>query len=160
MDKVKIGIALSSITTDIEINKASKEKIVAIVEVLNKKLNKLLIEVGGKSNDRFLLLILNLILLNKKHKVFSNFEENILNLLKKDTTIVANCKKGDGTNMSIEELLSRSAINLENTTKDLFDEIDIGVNTLNKDQNHNEFILDILNKTIKAINDTAEKLKE
>lgn len=107
----KLDIAISSITHSIEINDEELENFKKIVSSLNKRTNELVMETG-KISDRLLLFILILIDINKKEKIFDNFEENIIKLLKKVSPFFSN--KND-----LDTQLVLSSIIVENETQNL-----------------------------------------
>lgn len=107
----KLDIAISSIKHSIEINDEELESFKKIISTLNKKTNELVMDTG-KISDRLLLFILILIDTNKKEKIFDNFEENIIKLLKKVSPFFNN--KND-----LDTQLVLSSIIIENETQNL-----------------------------------------
>lgn len=107
----KLDIAISSIKHSIEINDEELESFKKIISTLNKKTNELVMDTG-KISDRLLLFILILIDTNKKEKIFDNFEENIIKLLKKVSPFFSN--KND-----LDTQLVLSSIIVENETQNL-----------------------------------------
>lgn len=107
----KLDIAISSIKHSIEINDEELESFKKIISTLNKKTNELVMDTG-KISDRLLLFILILIDTNKKEKIFDNFEENIIKLLKKVSPFFNN--KND-----LDTQLVLSSIIVENETQNL-----------------------------------------
>ena len=107
----KLDIAISSIIHSIEVNDEEIQSFKKIISTLNKKTNELVMDTG-KISDRLLLFILILIDVNKKEKIFDNFEENIIKLLKKVSPFFNN--KND-----LDTQLVLSSIIIENETQNL-----------------------------------------
>ncbi len=107
----KLDIAISSIKYSIEISDEELESFKKITKSLNEKTNELMMETG-KISDRLLLFILLLVNLNKKEKIFNNFEENIIKLLKKIAPLLQN---GD----TLDSQLILASIILEHETENI-----------------------------------------
>ncbi len=107
----KLDIAISSIKYSIEVSDEELDSFKKITSSLNEKTNELMMRTG-KISDRLLLFILLLINLNKKEKVFNNFEENIIKLLKKIAPLLRN---GD----TLDSQLILASIILEHETEDI-----------------------------------------
>lgn len=110
----KLDIAISSMKYSIETGDEELESFKEIAKSLNEKTNQLMIKTG-RISDRLLLFILILINLNKKEKIFNNFEENIIKLLKKLVPLLQN---GD----NLESQLILSSIILEHETENIVEE--------------------------------------
>jgi hypothetical protein len=161
MKENTIKSCISSIETNIDIGGIEPKKIEEIIKNININNNELRLKIG-KINDRLSLFVLILIFANKEHKVFSNFEENIIKLLKKISRNLEDKKKRDSENfLSIDELLTICAINFQNKTKDLLEEITINstINSTEQNNQNNEKFLKIINDTIRVIKDLTEKNK-
>lgn len=107
----KLDIAISSIKYSIEISDEELESFKKIAKSLNEKTNELMMDTG-KISDRLLLFILLLINLNKREKIFNNFEENIIKLLKKAAPFLQN---GD----TLDSQLILASIIMEHETKNI-----------------------------------------
>ncbi len=107
----KLDIAISSIKYSIETSDEELESFKKIAKSLNEKTNELMMETG-KISDRLLLFILLLVNLNKKEKIFNNFEENIIKLLKKIAPLLQN---GD----TLDSQLILASIILEHETENI-----------------------------------------
>ncbi len=131
----KLDIAISSIKHSIEINDEELESFKKIISTLNKKTNELVMDTG-KISDRLLLFILILIDTNKKEKIFDNFEENIIKLLKKispffnnkndlDTQLVLSSIIVENETQNLPEpKLPSQSLEMENTEKDTIEFLD------------------------------------
>jgi len=152
----KLDIAISSIKYSIEISDEELENFKRIAKSLNEKTNELMIKVG-KISDRLLLFILILISLNKKEKIFSNFEENIVMLLKKVAPLLQN---GD----SLDAQLVLSSIIIEHETGDLEEDknetvCDENVSQLLEDNRKaNEETIKFIDEIIKFIEKLANNI--
>lgn len=107
----KLDIAISSIKYSIEVSDEELDSFKKITSSLNEKTNELMMRTG-KISDRLLLFILLLINLNKKEKVFNNFEENVIKLLKKIAPLLRN---GD----TLDSQLILASIILEHEVEDI-----------------------------------------
>lgn len=147
----KLDIAVSSITHSLEINDEELESFKKIITSLNKKTNELVMETG-KISDRLLLFVLILINMNKKEKIFNNFEKNIIALLKKITPLF----KG-GNNLDTQLILA--GILSENETETLPEPQSVETITEKQDTEFEEDIIKFLDEVTELITKLSNNIK-
>ncbi len=147
----KLDIAVSSITHSLEINDEELESFKKIIASLNKKTNELVMETG-KISDRLLLFILILINMNKKEKIFNNFEKNIIALLKKITPLF----KG-GNNLDTQLILA--GILSENKTETLPEPQSVETITEKQDTEFEEDTIKFLDEVTELITKLSNNIK-
>lgn len=147
----KLDIAVSSITHSLEINDEELESFKKIIASLNKKTNELVMETG-KISDRLLLFILILINMNKKEKIFNNFEKNIIALLKKITPLF----KG-GNNLDTQLILA--GILSENETETLPEPQSVETITEKQDTEFEEDTIKFLDEVTELITKLSNNIK-
>lgn len=147
----KLDIAVSSITHSLEINDEELESFKKIITSLNKKTNELVMETG-KISDRLLLFILILINMNKKEKIFNNFEKNIIALLKKITPLF----KG-GNNLDTQLILA--GILSENETETLPEPQSVETITEKQDTEFEEDTIKFLDEVTELITKLSNNIK-
>ena len=144
----KLNITIGSIRHSLEVDDEEVDIFLKIIKSLNEKTNKLKMK-AGKINDRLLLFILLLINTNKKTKIFNNFEENIIKLLKTSTTSLQ-------SNDDLDSQLIISSIITENENGNMEEPIQISddQSIQVEDSTNNEaleFIDNIIQNTEKLI---------
>ena len=144
----KLNITIGSIRHSLEVDDEEVDIFLKIIKSLNEKTNKLKMK-AGKINDRLLLFILLLINTNKKTKIFNNFEENIIKLLKTSTTSLQ-------SNDDLDSQLIISSIITENENGNMEEPIQISddQSIQVEDSTYNEaleFIDNIIQNTEKLI---------
>ena len=147
----KLDIAVSSITHSLEINDEELESFKKIITSLNKKTNELVMETG-KISDRLLLFVLILINMNKKEKIFNNFEKNIIALLKKITPLF----KG-GNNLDTQLILA--GILSENETETLPEPQSVETITEKQDTEFEEDTIKFLDEVTELITKLSNNIK-
>lgn len=147
----KLDIAVSSITHSLEINDEELESFKKIIASLNKKTNELVMETG-KISDRLLLFVLILINMNKKEKIFNNFEKNIIALLKKITPLF----KG-GNNLDTQLILA--GILSENETETLPEPQSVETITEKQDTEFEEDTIKFLDEVTELITKLSNNIK-
>ena len=147
----KLDIAISSITHSLEINEEELESFKKIITSLNKKTNELVMDTG-KISDRLLLFVLILINMNKKEKIFNDFEKNIIILLKK----IAPLFKG-GNNLDTQLILA--GILSENETESLPEPQLIETNTKKQDIEFEEDTIKFLDEVTELITKLSNNIK-
>lgn len=147
----KLDIAVSSITHSIEINDEELESFKKIITSLNKKTNELVMETG-KISDRLLLFILILINMNKKEKIFNNFEENIIKLLKKITPLFKN-------SINLDAQLILAGILSENETETLPEPQSVETITEKQDTEFEEEMIEFLDEVTELITKLSNNIK-
>lgn len=140
----KLDISISSIKYTVEVSDEELDSFKQLAKTLNQKTNELMMKTG-KISDRLLLFIIILININKKEKIFNNFEDKITKLLKTSAQFLNNDDNLDA-NLIPASILS------ENTTKNIKDD---KTSTL-QDEN----ILKILNENNKTNEETLKILEE
>jgi len=109
----KLDISISSIKYTIDCSDEEKKMFEDLVRILNIRANELMLKIG-KINDKFILFVLLLISQNKKERLFENFEENMIILLKQLKSVLNVVQNND-----LEGQLILSNIIKENETKNL-----------------------------------------
>lgn len=107
----KLDIAISSIKCSIECSDEEAEAFKMLSRSLNKKTNELMMQTG-KISDRLLLFIVLLANANKETKIFNNFEQNIIKLMRSIAPLLNN-------NSTLEDQLVLANIIKENETMEL-----------------------------------------
>ncbi len=156
----KLDIAISSIKYSLEVSEEELDIFIKIAKSLNEKTNKLMMKTG-KISDRLLLFIILLINLNKKEKIFNNFEENIAKLLKKASPLLQNKD-------SLDSQLILAGIITENETQDMIENtsqeskiIDENLSKIIEENNRiNEETLKFIDDVIKIIEKLANNINE
>lgn len=156
----KLDIAISSIKYSLEVSEEELDIFIKIAKSLNEKTNKLMMKTG-KISDRLLLFIILLINLNKKEKIFNNFEENIAKLLKKASPLLQNKD-------SLDSQLILAGIITENETQDIIENIsqeskitDENLSKIIEENNRiNEETLKFIDDVIKIIEKLANNINE
>ena len=123
---MKFNIKIGTIDEKIEIKEEQEEYIKKACDAINKKYEKLLIH-SGNIDIRLFLFIILLINQNKKLKVFNNFEDNIIKLLKPLSILLKNTE-----NQPLQSQLVYSNMILEISTSSLFDDFESPEQHLNK----------------------------
>lgn len=154
----KLDISISSIKYSIDISDEELESFKKIAKSLNKKSNELMMKTG-KISDRLLLFILLLINMNKKEKLFNNFEENIIKLLRKTAPLLQN-----GDNLDSQLVLSN--IILEHETENIQESNILEVNNENitkiiEDNNKtNQETIEFIDEIIKFVEKLANNINK
>ena len=128
----KLDFSIGTIKHSIECTEDELSAFKEIVSILNKKTNEIMMDTG-KISDRLILFIILLINANKEQKIFSNFEEKILKLLKSVSNLL-----NSGDNLDSQLILSN--IIKQNQTANLKEEAIVEDNKTNN--------LQIINQTI------------
>lgn len=147
----KLDIAVSSITHSLEVNDEELDSFKKIITSLNKKTNELVMDTG-KISDRLLLFTLILINMNKKEKIFNNFEKNIITLLKK----IAPLFKG-GNNLDTQLILA--GILSENETEALPEPQSVETITEKQDTEFEEDTIKFLDEVTELITKLSNNIK-
>lgn len=147
----KLDIAVSSITHSLEVNDEELDSFKKIITSLNKKTNELVMDTG-KISDRLLLFTLILINMNKKEKIFNNFEKNIITLLKK----IAPLFKG-GNNLDTQLILA--GILSENETETLPEPQSVETITEKQDTEFEEDTIKFLDEVTELITKLSNNIK-
>lgn len=147
----KLDIAVSSITHSLEVNDEELDSFKKIITSLNKKTNELVMDTG-KISDRLLLFTLILINMNKKEKIFNNFEKNIITLLKKITPLF----KG-GNNLDTQLILA--GILSENETETLPEPQSVETITEKQDTEFEEDTIKFLDEVTELITKLSNNIK-
>ena len=128
----KLDFSIGTIKHSIECTEDELSAFKEIVSILNKKTNEIMMDTG-KISDRLILFIILLINANKEQKIFNNFEEKILKLLKSVSNLL-----NSGDNLDSQLILSN--IIKQNQTANLKEENIIEENKTNNSQVNNQNI--------------------
>ena len=128
----KLDFSIGTIKHSIECNEDELSAFKEIVSTLNTKTNEIMMDTG-KISDRLILFIILLINANKEQKIFNNFEEKILKLLKSVSNLL-----NSGDNLDSQLILSN--IIKQNQTANLKEENIIEENKKNNSQTTNQNI--------------------
>ena len=128
----KLDFSIGTIKHSIECTEDELSAFKEIVSILNKKTNEIMMDTG-KISDRLILFIILLINANKEQKIFSNFEEKILKLLKSVSNLL-----NSGDNLDSQLILSN--IIKQNQTANLKEEAIVEDNKTNNLQIINQNI--------------------
>lgn len=128
----KLDFSIGTIKHSIECTEDELSAFKEIVSILNKKTNEIMMDTG-KISDRLILFIILLINANKEQKIFNNFEEKILKLLKSVSNLL-----NSGDNLDSQLILSN--IIKQNQTANLKEENIIEENKTNNLQTNNQNI--------------------
>ena len=128
----KLDFSIGTIKHSIECTEDELSAFKEIVSILNKKTNEIMMDTG-KISDRLILFIILLINANKEQKIFNNFEEKILKLLKSVSNLL-----NSGDNLDSQLILSN--IIKQNQTANLKEENIIEENKTNNSQIINQNI--------------------
>lgn len=112
----KLDISISSIKYTVEVSDEELDSFQQLAKTLNQKTNELRMKTG-KISDRLLLFIIILLNINKKEKIFTNFEDKIIKLLKTSAPFLNNGNNLD-TNLIFGGIFS------ENTTQNIKEDKD------------------------------------
>lgn len=147
----KLNITIGSIRHSLEVDDEEVDIFLKIIKSLNEKTNKLKMK-AGKINDRLLLFILLLINTNKKTKIFNNFEENIIKLLKTSTTSLQ-------SNDDLDSQLIISSIITENENGNMEEPIQISDDqSIQVEDNTNNETLEFIDNIIQNTEKLIEKI--
>lgn len=168
----KLDISISSIRYSTEVEDEEIEGFESIIKSLNRKTIELMMKTG-KISDRLLVFILLLINLNKRERLFQNFEENIVKLIKIAAPILANARRmdprenlTDSEKLDLELILSNiivendtSAIEEDKTTTPQIDENTLKMIEENKKSNEETLkFLDEIIKFVGKLNDSIGRV--
>ena len=128
----KLDFSIGTIKHSIECTEDELSAFKEIVSILNKKTNEIMMDTG-KISDRLILFIILLINANKEQKIFNNFEEKILKLLKSVSNLL-----NSGDNLDSQLILSN--IIKQNQTANLKEEAIVEDNKTNNLQIINQNI--------------------
>ncbi len=128
----KLDFSIGTIKHSIECTEDELSAFKEIVSTLNTKTNEIMMDTG-KISDRLILFIILLINANKEQKIFNNFEEKILKLLKSVSNLL-----NSGDNLDSQLILSN--IIKQNQTANLKEEIIVEENKTNNSQVNNQNI--------------------
>lgn len=128
----KLDFSIGTIKHSIECTEDELSAFKEIVSILNKKTNEIMMDTG-KISDRLILFIILLINANKEQKIFNNFEEKILKLLKSVSNLL-----NSGENLDSQLILSN--IIKQNQTANLKEEAIVEDNKTNNLQIINQNI--------------------
>lgn len=128
----KLDFSIGTIKHSIECTEDELSAFKEIVSTLNTKTNEIMMDTG-KISDRLILFIILLINANKEQKIFNNFEEKILKLLKSVSNLL-----NSGDNLDSQLILSN--IIKQNQTANLKEENIIEENKKNNSQTTNQNI--------------------
>ncbi|MDR3290201.1 MAG: hypothetical protein LBT02_02860 [Rickettsiales bacterium] len=115
-----LNIAIGTIKHTLQINSEEEQLFLEISNILNKKINNLRFQTG--IDDLLLIFIVTLINSNKENKIFDNFENKIIQLLKKIAPIFLGIKNSSKDLLDTKNLIHQlilSSLFIENKTKEL-----------------------------------------
>ncbi|MDR2527074.1 MAG: hypothetical protein LBC92_04330 [Rickettsiales bacterium] len=156
----KINLNISTIEKTINVSDGDENKMLNIVEEINKDIMNLKSKVG-RLDDLLLLFSLLLILTNKKKNIFLDFENGLIDILKEMSVILQNIKISTGCSTDIGECLMYLSIYLKDMTQEIKTDNQIKTeNTLNSLNDENickmfDEIITYVKQIISEINDSV-----
>jgi hypothetical protein len=163
---VNLDISIGSIKSNVMVNDGELADFEDLVKFLNLKVNELHMEVG-RINDRLIFFAIILIITNKKAKVFNNFRNDIVRLLREMTKFFSPLKDGENAE-NAEHKLVKEILLLAHKTKYLPDEdietnnnLNSAVNQVSNEEikKNNDKILEIIDNIIEAIDKISDKVE-
>lgn len=149
----KLDIAISSIKSSIEISDEELDNFKELSKSLNEKTNELMMKTG-KISDRFLLFMILLINMNKKEKIFNNFEENLIKLLKKVAPLLQNSEVLESQLVLASLILEYETLNIKEDKNSLITDENI-IKILEDNKKTNEDTINFINEIIKFVEKLA-----
>ena len=154
----KLDVSISSIRYSIEVNNEELESFKDIIKSLNEKTNELMLETG-KISDRLILFILLLININKREKIFDNFEKNIIKLLKNIAPLL-NKNEDLDSQLILAGIITESQTSELKEPKNIYIEEEELAKLKRANDNNNEETLKFIDEIIKFVEKLANNINK